>query len=251
MSSDKKLDLVLSAVQKLTDRFDNLEKRFDNLEYQLNSYIKSEANIVESDIRQNIQRYFEEKYGIDRLQRYDDKLKKISKPHNNEPLTEFDGLFVLNIPGIPGTDVPRDRKFVLIEAKRHVTMSHVRTKLNQYESLKAAIEHAKNPPPGTAKKYLTTLKTHKFHEISDILLYIGGRVWDDDALDAVKERMHSSDIGYATVSNASYNIVDGRLASCARSSKAYGFARHLLPSAASTGGGKVGRRPRRRTAHDV
>ncbi len=216
MSVDDKLDLLLSRFDKLESRFDKLESRFDKLERQLNTYIKSEADIVESDIRQNIRKYFDAQYGPGRLIRYDDQLKKISKPYSNDTLTEFDGLFVLTIPGIPRVSTRGDRKFVLIEAKRHATLAHVRTKMKQYEGLQEAIRHAKAKPAAhaakpLARKYLATLQAHKFAETSGILLYIGGRFWDDDALEAMKAHVAASpDIGYATASCASYDVVDGK-----------------------------------------
>jgi hypothetical protein len=227
------LQPLFSKFDKLENRFDKLENRFDKLENRFNTYVKTEADIVEFDIRQNIERYFQEKYHTNKLQRYDSKLKKMSKPNSNDTMTEFDGLYVLSIPGVPDNDVPSHRIFVLIEAKRHVTMAHVTSKLAQHTCLQEAIGHAQNPGnKKLCKKYLQTLKTHKFSEIKDVMLYIGGRVWNDDALEAIKERVCEqrlrhrtyanalrerereeypmSSIGYVTASQTSYDVVDGQ-----------------------------------------
>lgn len=188
---------------------------------QYKKFISNEATALEKETTAAVKRHLVQRFQDFTLLRPDVFPKVFNHPLNNgQVITELDGVFILsadpktkedhltigiNIPLQPETfhllaertKVLRGlkkviaaqqpstsaNKLVIIEAKHRVTKDKIDLKLNQMKAIKQYLDWAKNPPQGTLPKFNKNVEQFKFDKYdSDVLLFIGGVLWDDDAI---------------------------------------------------------------------
>jgi len=220
-SIDNRLDGVEKRLDGVEQRLDSLENRVGTLEknmvkvqstiVNINAFIDRDSQIIEADLNSSIMAHLQREFYAYTIEKYDDKLKSIRHHENNNLLTEFDGLYLLK--SKPLLNLPETRIFIIVESKRYTTLSKVHDKLKQRKILEDMVAIAKTPEfyenNNVTKKFRNTAATHGFDKVTNVLLYIGGPVWEKAAFDEVKREMHTNrDIGYIKSSSTNYTIKD-------------------------------------------
>lgn len=114
--------------------------------------------------------------------------------------------------GKQGDLSPANYKLVIIEAKHHVTVDKIKYKLEQMEKIKQYLDHAKNIDSDTTltKKFKKNVAMFNFHLFDpNPMLYIGGIVWDDEALKEYKRNITgNASLGIVKLNGKRFNVTD-------------------------------------------
>ena len=107
----------------------------------------------------------------------------------------------------------RDFIFVIVEAKRHIQMEHVTTKLHQLASLRNCIALSKTPSSTElSKKFKMTCETHGLKDAREVHLVLGSLMWDVQVERRVKE-LQASDVAiHIAKPMKRFEMVGGRMA---------------------------------------
>ena len=198
----------ISSLKNDVSELKDFRSETNNRLHKMENFMKRESVIIENELNHKMMDHLTKTFHGYNIEKYDDKLKSIRNPYTKQKLTEFDGLFLLTFRST--SNMPEHRLFVLVEAKRFTTLDKVKDKIKQWTTLKDLTELARDPK-NVSGKFMQTVKAHKLDKISGVYLYIGGPIWEYQALETVEKIVNEEKnhyIGYIKPSGSRYSIKD-------------------------------------------
>lgn len=223
--TQKQMDGMKTQMDGMKTQMDNMQKDVGDLKTNvkdlqkfktvttatlenIQSFIKRDADIIESELQQNVIKHIREFFPGYSIEDYSKKIKSISNPtKSGEKLTEFDSLYLLMARKL---DKSFDRLFIIIEAKRYTTIEKINAKIKQKNTLVEIMKLARSDDFSTlTSKFKNTVLLHKLNEIDQVYLYIGGPLWEMNAFEyLIKQEKDDEFIGHIEMTSSRYSIHD-------------------------------------------
>jgi len=113
----------------------------------------------------------------------------------------------------PHNSASFETHLVIIEAKHFITKDKIERKLSQMKSIEQYLNWAKNPPDNALPKFKKNVDMYGFHKYAPrVRLYIGGVIWDDEAIKYVQTLLHDDNmkefIGIIQPNGSRYDVYD-------------------------------------------